>query len=352
MLGDVKVLPPVGWPTGAVSVSAPDTAPAGARFSFGAAPVSVEAKTRTVLSAFDDSYERHVPEAPAAAARANRLLDRLAPIRTHERVLFEVDGSVFGLEVGVTMSQFDLVRKNTHGLEFIQVAAPDGSSNIETVLGRLFLSHNHRIELQGPALNTTFTPGALPLGARFVGIGLTSDITSAMAHDAVSYSVEVKLTDRSVAELAALGGPGAAALAASALEGAGSGAAAVVADAVLGAVPVVSAGLAVASAHRAWHVLHDETAAPALKAFAVAHCAGDTVRVVAPLVGTMMNAGLVGVAAVCGWIHMRHAAHADPVGPGVDPPGADPLVADPLVADPPGADSPGDDAIVVAEHAP
>jgi len=31
-----------------------------------------------------------------------------------------------------------------------------------------------------------------------------------------------------------------------------------------------------------------------------------------------MNAGLVGVAALCGWVHVRHAPHAPPVGPSDD----------------------------------
>ncbi len=268
------------------------------------------------LDAFDDSYERHEPTPLGVARTADKLLDRIAPMRTHERVISDVGGSFFGIGVGITISQLDLVRKNTHGVEIIQVVNADGSANVETVLGRLGLGHNHRIELQGPALNTSVTPGELPLGARFVGVGLTSDITSAMDHDAVSYTVEVKLTERSVLELAALGGAGAAALAADVLEGVvGVGVAAVVADAVLASVPVLSALLAVTSARRAWHVLHDPTASREMKAFAVAHTLGDTVRVFAPFLGTLMNAGLVGIAALCGWVHLRHTRHAAPIGP-------------------------------------
>ena len=268
------------------------------------------------LDAFDDSYENHEPRPLPVAARADKLLDRVAPMRTHERVIHDVGGSFFGVSVGVTVSQLDLVRKNTHGVEVIQVVNPDGSSNIETVLGRLQLGHNQRIELQGPALNTSLSPGDLPVGARFIGLGLTSDVTSAMDHDALSYTVEVKLTEKSVAELAALVAPGAADLAANALaDVAGGAVSAVVADAVLGAVPVLSAALAVASARRAVHVCTDPTASKEMKAFAVAHAVADTVRVFEPLTGTLMNAGLVAVAALCGWVHVRHAKHAPPVGP-------------------------------------
>jgi len=268
------------------------------------------------LDAFDDSYENHEPKPLKLGEKAGQLLDKIAPIRTHERVIHDIGGSFFGISVGVTVSQLDLVRKNTHGVELIHVVNPDGSSNIETVLGRLPLSHNHRIELQAPALNTSLTPGELPLGARFVGVGLTTDVASAMDHDALSYTAEVKLTERSILEFAILGGAGAADIAADALTNiAGAGVAAVVSDTILGAVPILSAGLAVASARRAWHVLHDPTASTEMKAFAVAHTLGDTVRVFAPLAGTLINASLVGVAALCGWVHMRHAKHAPPAGP-------------------------------------
>ncbi len=249
----------------------------------------------------------------------DRVLDKLAPVRTHERVIAELGGSFFGISVGFTASQLDLIKKNTHGVEVIQVVNQDGSSNLETVLGRHHLSHGQRIELQGPALNTSITPGELPLGARFIGVGITSDVTSAMDHDAVSYTVEVKLTEKSIIELATLAAPGAAAVAATALaDVAGSGIADIVADVVLGAVPVLSAVMAASSIRRAWHVCHDATASKPMKAFAVAHALGDTVRIFNPIVGTLMNAGLVGVAAALGWVHMRHARHADPTGPPPD----------------------------------
>ncbi len=263
-----------------------------------------------------DSYENHEPPRPKIAAAMDRVLDKIAPIRTHERVLSEAKGSVFGVEVGVTFSQLDLVRKNTHGMEWVQVVGQDGSSNLELLLKRWHLKHNHRIELQGPALNTSLTPGELPIGARFIGVGLTSDLTSAMDHDAVSYTVEVKLTERSVAELAASVGAGTAASAAEAIASvAGSEVAKVVGDIVLGAVPILSALLAVSSARRAIHVLRDDSASKEMKAFAVGHAIGDAVRVVFPLAGTLINVGLVGAAALAGWVHHRYTKHAEPTGP-------------------------------------
>jgi hypothetical protein len=272
-----------------------------------------------------DSYEQHQPKPIAEGNVVTKLLDKVAPIRTHERVISEVKGSVFGLEVGITLSQLELVRKNTHGVEVIQVVNGDGSSNIETVLGRKSLNHNHRIELQGPALNTSVTPGELPLGARFIGVGLTSDVTSAMDHDAVSYTAEVKLTTNSILELAATGGAlGAAHVAADALQGiAGGVVGEVLADCIIGAVPILSAALAFQSARRAIHVCRDESAPKSMKLFAVAHAVSDAVRVVFPLAGTLGNVALVGAAALMGWLHVRHAKHADPIGPAPPaPPGS------------------------------
>lgn len=264
----------------------------------------------------EDNWEKHKVSQTRLDRVVGGTLDKIAPIRTHERVMGEVTGSLFGLEVGITFSQLELVKKGTRGVEVIQVVNQDGSSNVETVLGRHHLSSGHRIELQGPAINTSVTPGDLPLGARFVGVGVTTDVTSAMDHDALSYTAEVKLTTRSILELATLGGAGAAAIASKALEAVSTTAVAeVAAGAILGAVPVLSAVVSVNSARRAIHVCRDKTASPAMKAFAVMHALGDAVRIAFPLAGTVANAALVAVAAGLGWVHHRHAPHAPPIGP-------------------------------------
>lgn len=262
-----------------------------------------------------DTYEQHLPTPTKLDGFADRLLSKVAPIRTHERVLHDISGSFFGVQVGVTLSQLELAKRGTSGVEFIQVVNPDGSSNIETVLGRKQLGLGHRIELQGPALNSSLSPGELPVGARFVGVGLTTDVTSTMDHDALSYTVEVKLSEKSIVEFAAMGGPGAAALAADALaDVAGASAAHVVGEVLLGAVPVLSAVLAVNSARRALHTCRDKTAPAAMKFFAVTHALADAVRIVFPLAGTLANAGLVVAAASAGYISARHQQHARPTG--------------------------------------
>lgn len=287
-----------------------DQAPAGSPAA------AVSGTTSAPLWDPEDNWEKHKVSPTRLDRVVGGMLDKIAPIRTHERVMGEVTGSLFGLEVGITFSQLELVKKGTRGVEVIQVVNQDGSSNIETVLGRHHLSSGHRIELQGPALNTSVTPGEPPLGARFLGVGVTTDVTSAMDHDALSYTAEVKLTTRSVLELATLGGAGAAAIASQALEAVSTSAVAeVAAGAILGAVPVLSAVLSVNSARRAIHVCRDKTASPAMKAFAVMHALGDAVRIAFPLAGTVANAALVAVAAGLGWVHHRHAPHAPPIGP-------------------------------------
>lgn len=282
-----------------------------------ASPPTTTAPT-TTKATFDptDSYEAHLPPPLPGQTKADKLLDRIAPIRTHERVITDFGGSFFGLQVGVTISQLDLVRKNTTGVEIVQVVNPDGSGNLETILMRKEIGAKQRIELQGPALNTSLTPGELPIGARFIGIGLTSDVTSAMDHAAVSYTFEVKLNEKSVVELAAFGGPGAAQIAADAIEASASTLLGdVVGTALVGAVPVLSTALAVASARRAYHVVKDPTASREMKVFQVAHAVADAIRVVEPITGTVINAALVAVAATLGWVHHRHTPHAPPTGP-------------------------------------
>jgi hypothetical protein len=263
-----------------------------------------------------DSYEKHLPPPLPGQTKADSLLDRIAPIRTHERVLNDFSGSFFGVQVGLTVSQLDLVRKNTSGVEIVQVVNPDGSGNLETILARKEIGAKQRVELQGPALNTSLTPGELPIGARFIGVGLTSDVTSAMDHDAISYTFEVKLNEKSVLELATLGAPGAAQIAADAIASSATSVVGdVVATALVGAVPVLSTALALASARRAYHVVKDPTASREMKVFQVAHAVADAIRVVEPVTGTVINAALVGVAATLGWVHHRHAPHAPPTGP-------------------------------------
>jgi hypothetical protein len=262
-----------------------------------------------------DSYEKHEPKPLAIETRFDKIADKIAPIRTHERVLQDFSANLFGVEVGLTLSQLELVRKNTHGVEVVQVVNKDGSSNIETILARWFFKF-FRVELQGPAINTSVTPGQSPVGARIVGLGVTNDKTSAMDHDALSYTMEVKLTEKSIAQLAASVGAGTASAVASGIASvAGSEVAKIVGDVVLGAVPVISVVLAAQSARRAYHMVRDDTASTEMKVFAVSHAIADGVRVALPLVGTLMNAGLVAAAAIMGWTHHRYAKHAPPTGP-------------------------------------
>ncbi len=277
---------------------------------------SLQIQPASTVPDVPDTYEEHLPTEGRFAKLVDQLASKVAPMRTHERVMTEASGSFFGVDVGFTISQLDLVKKHTHGREIVQVVNADGSSNVELILGRTQLGLGQRLELQGPALNTSLTPGQLPLGARFIGVGLTSDVTSAMDHDALSYTVEVKLTERFIAEMATLGGAGAAKIAAEALTSVGAGAAAqVISEVIRTAVPVLSVALAVSSARRALHVCRDPKAGPEMKAFAVLHALADAVRVVNPLAGVIGNATLVGVAALVGWLHVRHAKHAPPTGP-------------------------------------
>lgn len=215
---------------------------------------------------------------------------KLGPNRiTEERPFFETKGAVFGVEVGLTLSELHQLRAE-EGLELVHVIAPDGSTNFETVLARKPIGKGQRIELQGPALNTSRTPGTSPVGFRLVGVGLTSDLIDPQSKEAVSYTLEAKLTDRTVYEAGRLVAP--AAIAGLAHLAASEGAA-TVARVLAGSVPIVSTVLAVSSARWAWHVAHDPKKSKFEKSMAIAHATSDAVRIVLPLAGTIANAGLV-----------------------------------------------------------
>lgn len=278
-----------------------------------------------------------VPEAPKPApGLVQRVVDRierfvhgqkhgdnpLGPNRvTHERPFIESKGSLFGLEFGLTVSELHQVRVK-EGVELVHVVNTDGSSNLELVLGRKELGKGQRLEFQGPAVNTSLTPGTMPVGARFVGVGLTSDVVDPKAHEAVSYTLEVKATDRTALELASLVAPGAVAEAAKALGESAVGS--VVAELLAGAVPIVSGVIAVSSARWAIKQLKNPKATKATKIMAVAHAISDAVRVVFPLAGTLGNAALVLVSAGTAYFTIKRArkeaAAQQPTGP---PPAVD-----------------------------
>lgn len=219
--------------------------------------------------------------------------DPFGPSRlTHERAFLETAGRLPGCQVGITISELHQLRSQK-GIEIIQVVSNNGNSNIESVLWRHALASKQRIELQGPALNTR-ADGGLPLDVRLFGIGLTGDAVDLKAKEAVSYTAEVKVH---VSDLVMLGGPGAAAKAAQILSAGTSGeVASVVAATCAAAVPVVGGLIALSSARWAHKILGSRRSSTATKVLAVAHAISDGVRIFAPLIGTIGNAALVGIA--------------------------------------------------------
>lgn len=236
-------------------------------------------------------------------------------ILTHERVLHSGTALVGIAEVGYTLSELNLVRR-AEGVEVIQAVNEDGSANLELVLGRFqpvwlakILHGAGRLEVQGPALNTSLSGGQAPVGFRLFGFALTGDKGTPYSSDAISYTLELKLTDKSVAAAAALFGPGIADEILSTLGD--SGAVSIghaVADVFAGAVPVVSAAIAAVSVHRAVKVCQDPSADAEKRAFVVAHAVGDVVRVILPVPGTIMNVTLV-IAATARTAQKLHQVH-------------------------------------------
>src|SRR5688572_23125017 len=209
---------------------------------------------------------------------------------TEERPFAEATGSLFGLQVGITFSELHHIRAK-QGVELVHVVNPDGlGSNLELVLARKEIGFGQRIELQGPALNTSIAPGQLPIGFRVAGVGLTSDLVDKESKEAVSYTAEVKVTERTFLEGASiLGGVG------GGLAGhLGSSGASWVAQGMSAIVPIVGVALFATSARWAWKVWHDPRKKPIDKALAVAHAASDAVRIALPLPGAIANAAITG----------------------------------------------------------
>lgn len=214
---------------------------------------------------------------------------------TEERPFAEVTSSLLGVEIGLTTSEIG--RVHGHGpIELVHVVQPDRlGQNIELVLGRRTLRHGQRIELQGPALNTF---AGLPVGARGLGVGLTSDLFERGEQRAISYTLEAKVTTRTLAywfpHLAPVIG-----------KAMGSMSGDSVSRVVLGAVPVVSIGLAVQSAVKAVRLWRRPDVTRADKQLAVGHVLADSVRVVFPLAGTLANVVLVAGSAAVTYARLR-----------------------------------------------
>jgi hypothetical protein len=218
------------------------------------------------------------------------------------------------------------------GTELIQVTDWDGTPGVETVVWRMPIWKGWRIELQ--TLGVYGGPGGLPipLHARFIGIGLTRDKVDEKSKEALSVTLEYKLTDGDVGRLAGLVAPGVASAVAEAVKGgAESGAAAIVGELLAGAVPIVSGLIAISTARWALKTLKDPNATKTDKAFAVAPAVADAARVVFPIAGTVANVALVGASlGLKWWQHRKEKREAQPAAPPTGPPEAEP--SSPVIA--------------------
>lgn len=226
---------------------------------------------------------------------------------------------VAGVEIAVRVNHVDPLNDGRRDVRFNWVA--DGENHgvdLESVIARKQVK-GLRMELQGPAVQARADGEALPLRARFVGVGFTTDVSGDMPHDPTppraELKLEVKLSDKSIASLAGLAGASAELdRVMTVVES--SQAASVIGDVLLTAVPVVSGLVALVSARRAVRCVKDATAPLTTKALAVLRALADATTVVFPLVGTLANLALVGAAVV---LARREAKRANPsTGPPAD----------------------------------
>lgn len=202
-----------------------------------------------------------------------------------------------GAEFAFKVNHVDPLNEGRKDVKLAWVS--DGSHglvDLESALWRGRLGTRGQFEIQGPGIQAKADDDTLPIKIRFAGLAFAQHITSDMPGDEtpprIELKVEVKLTDKSVASLAALAG------ATDELTGAlaalsGSATGALVADALLVAIPVISGAVAVASARRAIGVIRDDGASRGDKALAVARALADATAVVFPLAGTIANISLV-----------------------------------------------------------
>jgi len=224
------------------------------------------------------------------------------PRFTEERVWFDAPGSLLGIDFGFTLSEITRVRGTAGSLEFIHVVGSNpASQNFESILKRIPLFGGQRLEVQGPAVNTF---AGLPIGIRGAGLDVSSDLFEPGQNRAITYTAEVKLTERFFLYWAPLWAPGAASALDSALGTAGHS---TIANLVGGALPFVSAALALQSAVRAYRVFKNPRSTRLEKALAVGHVAADAVRVALPVIGTLANVALVGVTAAVSYFKVKEA---------------------------------------------
>lgn len=239
---------------------------------------------------------------------------RVATFRT-KQAGFSASAVFFGAEFAVKVNHIDPLNEGRKDVKLTW--ANDGVAggvDLESVLLRRNMGKRGRFELQGPGLSVKASNDGLPLKARFIGIGLATEYGAAMSNDTtppkVEIKVEVKITDRSIASLAALAGA-TAELTNVTTQLAGTEAARFLGTALLGAIPVVSGAVAVISARRAVKELRSPEASTTSKVLAVGRALADATCVVLPLVGTLANIGLVMGGLGLAWWQRRKAAKAD-----------------------------------------
>jgi hypothetical protein len=215
----------------------------------------------------------------------------------HERVLSDLQLHA-GLGFGFTLSAIKPVAGGgTAGHELVHVVGADGV-NLEYNPARFPTDKKGRfVELQGPGISVGRVAGGPPVDLRIVGVGLTGEVGSLEGKTRLSYTLEAKLTLRSMVQILGLFGKKILRAVARAVARHP-----IVAIAVEGGAsvlrfltPAVAVGFAVADSVKAVKVCRDPTADALDKTLAVANAAADVVFIFNPVVGVVGN---VAVAAV------------------------------------------------------
>ncbi len=225
---------------------------------------------------------------------------------TEKRPLYKDGFNVLGLGVSVSITQNQrLAPGPDEEIAFISGADTHG---VESTLWRKQFSPRTALKLGGPGV--AFDSSSNSLSTRILGIGASHERVAQDGVNNVQISAEVKVTHKTVAQVAGLAAPAALAAASTMFAPAAVAASEVFQHSMNALLPGISAALAARSVMNVADVMDHPDSTTGDKLFALGRAVGDVVRVFDLAVGTVIAAGVSIASAIVGWRKARRALKA------------------------------------------
>jgi hypothetical protein len=225
---------------------------------------------------------------------------------TEKRPIFKQSFEPFGVGVSVSVTQNQRLAPGPD--EEIAFISGDDLQGVESTLWRKQLSPRTALKLGGPSVALDASSNSL--STRILGIGASHERVAQDGVNNVQISAELKVTHKTVAELAGLAAPAALAGAHTLFAPAAVAAGEVLQHSMNALLPGISAALAARSVANAVDVIDEPSSSTGDKFFAVGRAIGDVVRVFDLGVGTAISACVSVVSAFVGWWKARRAIKA------------------------------------------